>query len=76
MSTQYIHIWDRNVDVGVSQCPAEIRRIVQYNGSMATQRIDDEVWEVIWVIALSMGIIDKEGAGPKKWVLLSDSWVT
>jgi hypothetical protein len=45
-------------------------------GGFTLQWIDNKVRERIWEVALSMRIINKQGAGPEKLDLLIDRCVT
>ena len=50
--------------------------IWQDEGGLTTQRIDNKVRERIWEIAQSMSFINKQGAGPEQWDLLTDCCIT
>jgi len=76
MPTLQVRVWAENGGVGVSQWAAETMGIWQNKGGLTTQRIDNKVRERIWEITQSMSIINKQGAGPEQWDLLTDRCVT
>jgi hypothetical protein len=71
-----VHIWARNIGVGVSQWAAETMGIWQDQGGLTTQWIDNKVRERVRVIAQSMSSIKKQRAGTEQWVLLINRHVT
>jgi hypothetical protein len=75
MPTLQVRIWAENACVGVSQLAAETMGIWQDKGDLTTQRMDNKVRERVWEIAQSMSIINRQGAGPRKWHLLIDCCV-
>ena len=76
MTTLQVRICAENAGVGVSQWAAETMGIWQDKGGFTTQSIHNKVRERVWEIAQSLSIINKQGAGPKKWDLLINRCVT
>jgi hypothetical protein len=66
ISTLHVYVWPKNASVGVSQWAAETIRIWQDIGGFTLQWIDNKVRERIWEVALTMSIINRQGAGPEQ----------
>jgi len=66
MPTLQVCVWAENACVGVSQWAAKTMGIWQDKGGLTTQWMDNKMRERVWEIALSMSIINKQGAGPEQ----------
>jgi len=74
--TQGVRHWVLNAGVGVTEWAAETIGIGQEKGGFRMQRKYNKVTVPVWEIAQSMGISNRQGAGPKQWELLIDRCIT
>jgi len=65
-----------DTSVGVIQWAAETMGILHEKDSLTTQWKDNIVRESIWVTAQTMSISNKQCAGPEKWNIPTNYYVT